>query len=124
MSAFLYQAGSNKAGPLPFDEPFALNDCRDVATEQRGQATQVRIEALQLSAPFLALPADIAGRVHAAVERVVSDFFPTFSQVTCRWGGVTLRWEIKEHLKRCMPGAHNPLVGMHLARHRTVAYER
>lgn len=124
MSAFLYQAGSNKAGPLPFDEAFALNDCRDVAPEQRGQATQVRIEALQLLAPFLALPADMAGRVHAAVERVVSDFFPTFSQVSCQCGGVTLHWEIKEHLKQCIPGAHNLLVGMHLARHLTVAYER
>ena len=64
--------------------PSTHDDSRDAAPEQRGQATQVRIEALQLLAPFLALPADMAGRVHAAVERVVSDYFPTFSQVTCR----------------------------------------
>jgi hypothetical protein len=49
--------------------------------EQRAQATQVRTEALQLLAPFLALPADMAQRVHAAVESIVSDVFPVFSQV-------------------------------------------
>ena len=49
--------------------------------EQRAQATRVRAEALQLLAPFLALPADMAQRVHAAVESIVSDLFPVFSQV-------------------------------------------
>ena len=49
--------------------------------EQRAQAAQVRNEALQLLGPFLALPADIAQRVHSAVEAIVSDVFPVFSQV-------------------------------------------
>lgn len=49
--------------------------------EQRAQAAQMRSEALQLLAPFLALPADMAQRVHAAVEAIVSDVFPVFSQV-------------------------------------------
>ncbi len=41
----------------------------------------MRSEALQLLAPFLALPADMAQRVHSAVEAIVSDVFPVFSQV-------------------------------------------
>lgn len=41
----------------------------------------MRTEALQLLAPFLALPADMVQRVHAAVEAIVSDIFPVFSQV-------------------------------------------
>ena len=56
--------------------------CRNAVPEQRAQAAQVLGEALQLLAPFLALPADMAQRVHAAVEAVVSDVFPVFSQVT------------------------------------------
>lgn len=55
--------------------------CRSTAPEQQAQAAQVRSEALQLLAPFLALPADMAQRVHAAVEAVASDVFPVFSQV-------------------------------------------
>lgn len=55
--------------------------CRTTVPEQRAQATRVRAEALQLLAPFLALPADMAQRVHAAVESIVSDLFPVFSQV-------------------------------------------
>ena len=54
---------------------------RNTVPEQRAQAAQVRSEALQLLAPFLALPADMTQRVHAAVEAVVSDVFPVFSQV-------------------------------------------
>ena len=55
--------------------------CRSAAPEQQAQAAQMRAEALQLLAPFLALPADMAQRVQAAVEAIVSDVFPVFSQV-------------------------------------------
>lgn len=47
--------------------------------EQQSQATQARIEALRLLPPFLALPADTARRVLAAVEAIATDLFPATS---------------------------------------------
>ena len=67
-----FKAGSELCGDV---------SCRTAVPEQIAQATRVRTEALQLLAPFLALPADMAQRVHAAVESIVSDLFPVFSQV-------------------------------------------
>lgn len=77
----LHASVRNNLPGRPATDIQAIHDCRDSAPEQRAQATQLRGEALQLLAPFLALPADQAQRVHAAVEAIVSDVFPVFSQV-------------------------------------------
>lgn len=47
--------------------------------EQQSWATQARTEALRLLAPFLALPADTARRILAAVEDIATDLFPATS---------------------------------------------
>lgn len=47
--------------------------------EQQSRATQARTEALRLLAPFLALPADTARRILAAVEDIATDLFPATS---------------------------------------------
>lgn len=52
---------------------------RGSTAERQATATQARIEALRMLAPFLALPADVARRAIAAVEAVVTDLFPTLS---------------------------------------------
>ena len=90
---------------------------RNAAPEQRGQATQVRTEALQLLAPFLALPADMVQRVHAAVEAIVSDIFPVFSQVDvlsvllCRCEGHDVfQFEHSSNAKCCLPTMSNEIL--------------
>lgn len=74
----------------------------------------MRTEALQLLAPFLALPADMAQRVHAAVEAIVSDIFPVFSQVNspsvllCYHDGhVVFQLEHSSHAKNSLPTTSN-----------------
>ncbi len=58
---------------------FVFTRDRGGNAEQQSRATQARTEALRLLAPFLALPADNARRVLAAVEGIATDLFPATS---------------------------------------------